>query len=244
MDGLLVDTEPIWTVAEVELAERLGGTLHRPRSRPASSGPGSRPRSRPCSPRSGTRPRRRWSRAPRARCSTGWSSCSRASSPPRPGALELHAGVRAAGVPVALVSSSYRVLVDGGARPTRAAASTWCSPATRSGTPSRTPSPTPPPAPGSGVDPATRGRARGQPGRHRQRRGRRLRGRGGPERAGRAPRARPAPTGRRLARRGRPRRPRRASCCATPPERQSQMSGLSRLIRSQTGWNWNHPASS
>ena len=26
MDGLLVDTEPVWTVAEVELAERLGGT--------------------------------------------------------------------------------------------------------------------------------------------------------------------------------------------------------------------------
>lgn len=26
MDGLLVDTEPTWTVAEVELAERLGGT--------------------------------------------------------------------------------------------------------------------------------------------------------------------------------------------------------------------------
>ena len=25
MDGLLVDTEPLWTVAEVELAERLGG---------------------------------------------------------------------------------------------------------------------------------------------------------------------------------------------------------------------------
>ena len=26
MDGLLVDTEPVWTVAEMELAERLGGT--------------------------------------------------------------------------------------------------------------------------------------------------------------------------------------------------------------------------
>lgn len=26
MDGLLVDTEPVWTVAETELAERLGGT--------------------------------------------------------------------------------------------------------------------------------------------------------------------------------------------------------------------------
>jgi HAD superfamily hydrolase (TIGR01509 family) len=26
MDGLLVDTEPVWTVAEIELAERLGGT--------------------------------------------------------------------------------------------------------------------------------------------------------------------------------------------------------------------------
>jgi beta-phosphoglucomutase-like phosphatase (HAD superfamily) len=25
MDGLLVDTEPIWTVAEVELARQLGG---------------------------------------------------------------------------------------------------------------------------------------------------------------------------------------------------------------------------
>src|SRR5947209_20621073 len=26
MDGLLVDTEPVWTVGEAELAERLGGT--------------------------------------------------------------------------------------------------------------------------------------------------------------------------------------------------------------------------
>src|SRR3954452_3786879 len=26
MDGLLVDTEPVWTVAEEELAARLGGT--------------------------------------------------------------------------------------------------------------------------------------------------------------------------------------------------------------------------
>ena len=31
MDGLLVDTEPVWTVAEMELAERLGGDAPRQR---------------------------------------------------------------------------------------------------------------------------------------------------------------------------------------------------------------------
>jgi HAD superfamily hydrolase (TIGR01509 family) len=109
MDGLLVDTEPVWTIAEEELAAELGGT---------------------------------WSEELKARIvgtrldvaipiilthygrsldDVGWAAdwllqrmVTLFEAPPTvlPGVRELLADLRSEGVPVALVSSSYRVLVD------------------------------------------------------------------------------------------------------------------------------------
>lgn len=111
MDGLLVDSEPLWTVAEIELAERLGGAWS-PELKdsiigtrldvaiPAilewfdvASGP--------------------------AEVDSALEfmlarmvELFRDRLPLMPGALELVDGVRALGVPTGLVSSSYRVLID------------------------------------------------------------------------------------------------------------------------------------
>jgi HAD superfamily hydrolase (TIGR01509 family) len=111
MDGLLVDSEPVWTVAETELAQRLGGTwddalkaqVVGTRLETAVpiilSGLGHDP-------------------TPALVSSTLRSLLARMVElfeegvTALPGALELVAEVRSAGVPVALVSSSYRVLVD------------------------------------------------------------------------------------------------------------------------------------
>jgi HAD superfamily hydrolase (TIGR01509 family) len=111
MDGLLVDSEPLWTVAEVALAEELGGTwsdqlkaaiagtrldvavpaILEHYGRPVDEG------------------------------SVAWASefllhrmvALYAENPPLlPGVPELLQAVDAAGVPQALVSSSYRALVD------------------------------------------------------------------------------------------------------------------------------------
>ena len=109
MDGLLVDSEPVWTVAEQELAALLGGT---------------------------------WSEELKARivgtrldvavptilehygrdlAETAWASDWLLTRMVQlfgqqltvlPGVRELLTGLAAKGVPVALVSSSYRVLVD------------------------------------------------------------------------------------------------------------------------------------
>jgi HAD superfamily hydrolase (TIGR01509 family) len=111
MDGLLLDSEPLWTVAEVELAEQIGGTWGEaiktvivgtrldvavPRILEfygAPSGP-----------------------ADVAAAMTFLLSRMveqfRVELPLMPGATELVDGVRALGVRTALVSSSYRVLVD------------------------------------------------------------------------------------------------------------------------------------
>jgi HAD superfamily hydrolase (TIGR01509 family) len=111
MDGLLVDSEPLWTVAEIELAETLGGTWSDALKAAII----------------GTRldvavPRiLKW-------YGVGSTDVEVASAmdfllsrmvelfhnrlPVMPGALDLVDGVRALGVPTALVSSSYRVLVD------------------------------------------------------------------------------------------------------------------------------------
>ena len=111
MDGLLVDTEPLWTVAEEELATRLGGEWS-PRLKAAIVGT----RLEVAVPTMLT-----WYDAPR-----GPAEVASASSwlltrmvelfadalPVLPGVLPLLAGLRAEGIPVALVSSSYRVLVD------------------------------------------------------------------------------------------------------------------------------------
>jgi len=111
MDGLLVDTEPLWTVAEHEAAARLGGEFT-PEMKLAMIGHGidtavpllvsmlGRP---PSAEADITRFLLRRSvelfREPGA-------------IDPQPGAVELLAAVGAAGIPTALVSSSYRDLVD------------------------------------------------------------------------------------------------------------------------------------
>lgn len=111
MDGLLVDTEPVWTVAEVELAGRLGGTWT---EQIKASIVGTRIETavpviltafgHPLTPALLERTT--------ADLLARMVELYGGELTPLPGALELLAGVRQAGVPVALVSSSYRVLVD------------------------------------------------------------------------------------------------------------------------------------
>ena len=111
MDGLLVDSEPLWTVAEIALAEELGGTWS---DQLKAAIAGTRldvavpaileHYGRDTDP--GT---------------VAWASqfllermvALYGENPPLlPGVLDLLAAVTAAGIPQALVSSSYRVLVD------------------------------------------------------------------------------------------------------------------------------------
>lgn len=113
MDGLLIDSEPLWTMAEVELAERLGGTWT---SEMKSAVVGTRldvavptvlrllgADDGPAAVRDTTS----WLLARMVELfSTDLAL--------RPGAAELLDGLRDAGIPLALVSSSYRILVDAG----------------------------------------------------------------------------------------------------------------------------------
>jgi len=111
MDGLLVDSEPVWTVAEVELARSLGGEFS-PELKAAIVGT----RLEVAVPRI-----LRWYDAPAAPADVD-RACTwllarmvelfAGDLPVMPGAASLVAACRAAAVPVALVSSSYRVLVD------------------------------------------------------------------------------------------------------------------------------------
>jgi HAD superfamily hydrolase (TIGR01509 family) len=111
MDGLLVDTEPLWTVAEIELAAQLGGTWAEEIKALVV----------------GTRldvavpTVLRFFGAPDGATEVAATSAwlldrmvqlfaTRLQA--RPGAVELLAALAGAGVPQALVSSSYRVLVD------------------------------------------------------------------------------------------------------------------------------------
>jgi HAD superfamily hydrolase (TIGR01509 family) len=111
MDGLLVDSEPLWTVGEIELAEHLGGTWSDELKVAII----------------GTRldvaiaTILEWYDVPRA---AGDREAAMAfllermvalyqhDLPIMPGAIDLIDAVRRAGIPTALVSSSYRVLVD------------------------------------------------------------------------------------------------------------------------------------
>lgn len=108
MDGLLVDTEPLWSIAEREVADGWGVAFD-PETKAAMMG------------------RRLDESVPimmsRLGVSADVAAVSRhlltrmcelfaAGVTPRPGALALLAALGAAGVPQALVSSSYRVLVD------------------------------------------------------------------------------------------------------------------------------------
>jgi HAD superfamily hydrolase (TIGR01509 family) len=111
MDGLLVDSEPLWTVAEIELATSLGGTFGDDLKAVIV----------------GTRldvavpTILEWYGAPNTPEAVADAmdfllarmvELFHDQLPLMPGALELIDGVRALGVPTALVSSSYRVLVD------------------------------------------------------------------------------------------------------------------------------------
>ncbi len=111
MDGLLVDTEPTWTVAEVELAAQLGGTWSDALKAQIV----------------GTRLEvavptiLRWYGVPDTASEIARVSAWLLSRMVelfageirvQPGARELLAALTVAEVPVALVSSSYRVLVD------------------------------------------------------------------------------------------------------------------------------------
>ena len=111
MDGLLVDTEPLWTVAEVELAASFGGTWDGQIKAAVV----------------GTRldvavpTVLRWFGVPdtpdQVAETSAWLLARMVelfatSLSPMPGALSLLAALHAEGVPQALVSSSYRVLVD------------------------------------------------------------------------------------------------------------------------------------
>lgn len=111
MDGLLVDTEPLWTVAEQELARRLGGTFT-PELKAAIVGT----RLEVAVPTI-----LRWYGADdgpqHAAATSGWllARVVELFAGPityLPGVVELLHDLRQQGVPVALVSSSYRVLVD------------------------------------------------------------------------------------------------------------------------------------
>jgi HAD superfamily hydrolase (TIGR01509 family) len=109
MDGLLVDTEPVWTVAEEELAARLGGVWS---EQLKASIVGTRlDVAVPMILEHYGRPAEQ---APEA---ADWLLARMvelfAATPVvLPGVADLLTGLRDAGVPVALVSSSYRVLVD------------------------------------------------------------------------------------------------------------------------------------
>ena len=111
MDGLLVDSEPLWTIAEVELAADLGGTWSEELKARVL----------------GTRldvavpailswfdvePTADRVAATSARLTARMVELFAREPPLMPGAEELLAALRSDGVPVALVSSSYRALVD------------------------------------------------------------------------------------------------------------------------------------
>ncbi|MCW2621935.1 MAG: HAD-superfamily hydrolase, subfamily variant 3 [Frankiales bacterium] len=111
MDGLLVDTEPLWTVAEVELADRLGGVwTDELKARVVGS------RLEVAVPTIllalGHRPTPPLVVDVSRQLLTRMTELFADDLPARPGALELLEALQSAGVPVALVSSSYRILVD------------------------------------------------------------------------------------------------------------------------------------
>jgi HAD superfamily hydrolase (TIGR01509 family) len=111
MDGLLVDTEPLWTLAEHDLAARYGARFTA-EAKAAIVGT----RLDTSVPRLlehfGVEPTP--DEVDRAAAYLLRRMVALFAEPlsPRPGATKLLGGLRARGVPVALVSSSYRVLVD------------------------------------------------------------------------------------------------------------------------------------
>jgi HAD superfamily hydrolase (TIGR01509 family) len=111
MDGLLVDSEPLWTIGEIELADHLGGTWS-DELKTAIIGT-----------RLDTAIRTilEWYDVAREQVDVDAAMAFlldrmvelyHSQLPVMPGALELIDAARAAGVKTALVSSSYRVLVE------------------------------------------------------------------------------------------------------------------------------------
>lgn len=109
MDGLLVDTEPVWSVAEKELAALLGGQWS---VQLKASIVGTRlDVAVPMILEHYGRPAEEQDWASRWLLNR-MVELFDAEIAVLPGVLDLLASLRAAGVPVALVSSSYRVLID------------------------------------------------------------------------------------------------------------------------------------
>lgn len=115
MDGLLVDTEPLWFEVETEVMDRLGGDWSQ--ADQAQLVGGSLESSLDYLLGKARRP------IPRERLAR-WmlegmvSRLGRSPVTLRPGAFDLLAEVKAAGVPYALVTSSERVIMDGVLRAT------------------------------------------------------------------------------------------------------------------------------
>ena len=108
MDGLLVDSEPVWSVAEAEIMDWLGG----PWNLDVKAACVGRRIDEACS----ILVRIAGSSVPpdevADRLLARMAALFRADLPVLPGAVELVDALRAAGVRTALVSSSYRLLVD------------------------------------------------------------------------------------------------------------------------------------
>ena len=111
MDGLLVDTEPLWTIAEHELAASLGGEFT-PEIKASMIGHGV-DTALPIMLAALGRPDYDMDTAVRfllGRVAELFATPGRIV--PQPGAIELLDALAAAAVPIAVVSSSFRVLVD------------------------------------------------------------------------------------------------------------------------------------
>jgi HAD superfamily hydrolase (TIGR01509 family) len=109
MDGLLVDTEPLWFEIESEVMARLGGDWSQ--ADQAELVGGSLQTTLDYLLGKATRPVSR-ERLGRWMLDGMVSRLNRSSVTLRPGALDLLAEVRAAGAPYALVTSSERVIMD------------------------------------------------------------------------------------------------------------------------------------
>jgi HAD superfamily hydrolase (TIGR01509 family) len=115
MDGLLVDTEPLWFEIESEMMARLGGDWS-PADQAKLVG-GSLQTTLDYLLGKATRPVSR-ERLARWMLDGMVSRLNRSRVRPRPGAFDLLAEVQAAGVPYALVTSSERVIMEGVLRAT------------------------------------------------------------------------------------------------------------------------------
>ena len=121
MDGLLVDTEPLWFEAEIEIMARLGGTWSHADQAHLVGGSLARSvayllaKAAPVPPDGAAGPRQ-W--PPSAATVGDWlvdamvDSIGARGAPPMPGAAGLLADLAAAGLPCALVTSSQRRVMD------------------------------------------------------------------------------------------------------------------------------------